>query len=432
MKRRIAAVLMADVAGPAATAGLVRDAVQRGGGRMLSNGDGPPLAEFQSAVEAVRAAVDVLETLRMRNKGQPAEERASFKVGITIGEVIDGAELPDETRADVIRLTKLAGPRSVCVSRAVREAVAGKLKLRALDVTVEGVLPDDPPTVAERVQPPPKPPPASARSRFAGSALPWAVAAVACVAAVLMYVLAPGHTPAPPRTAAPEQAALSPPPAEPDDTQTKITPAPSSGKLEFKPAYAPDPATVLTARRMLPQAWRDCTKGSADKAVAACKLLLDSGIPKGAELAAIHLSDGKALRERHELDKATQAFGAAIAAEPSAEAFSLRGTVHFDKGDWQRAIADYTDAIRLEPRNGEAYNNRAWTYYRAERHTEALADADKAVELLGKEAYVWDTRAHIHASLGNRDAAISDFRAALAIDPANAASKAGLASLGVN
>jgi len=422
---------MADVTGPAANAGLVRDAVQRGGGRMLSvAGVAAPLAEFQSAVEAVRAAVDILETLRMRNKGQPHAEQAAFKVGITIGEVIDGAELPEETLADVVRLTALAGPRGVCVSRAVREAVAGKLKLRALDVTVEGVVPDDPPTVAERVQPPAKQP-ASGLSKFAGLALPWAVAAVACVAAVVMYVLAPDPVPAPPQIDQPEQATLSPPP-EPDATSTKIKPVPSSGKLEFKPAYAPDPATVLTARRMLPQGWRDCTQGSADKAVAACKLLLDSGIPKGAELAEIQLSNGKALRDRHELDKAVQAFAASIAAAPSAEAFSLRGTVYFDKGDWPRAIADYTDAIRLEPKNGEAYNNRAWTYYRAGRHAEALADADKAVELLGKVAYVWDTRAHIHASLGNRDAAISDFRAALAIDPANAASKAGLASLGEN
>jgi predicted negative regulator of RcsB-dependent stress response len=45
---------------------------------------------------------------------------------------------------------------------------------------------------------------------------------------------------------------------------------------------------------------------------------------------------------------------------------------------------------------------------------------------------VWDTRGHIHAALGNRDAAISDFRAALAIDPNSTDSRAGLAKLGVN
>jgi tetratricopeptide (TPR) repeat protein len=106
--------------------------------------------------------------------------------------------------------------------------------------------------------------------------------------------------------------------------------------------------------------------------------------------------------------------------------------VHYERGNWDAAVADYSAAIKLDPENGEAFNNRAWTHYRAGRPSQALADADTAVRMLGTEAYVWDTRAHIYARLGNREAAISDFRAALAIDPANAASKAGLASLGVN
>jgi len=54
------------------------------------------------------------------------------------------------------------------------------------------------------------------------------------------------------------------------------------------------------------------------------------------------------------------------------------------------------------------------------------------VRLLAKEAYVWDTRAHIHAKLGTREAAVRDFRAALAIDPDNATSRDGLAGLGAN
>ena len=164
----------------------------------------------------------------------------------------------------------------------------------------------------------------------------------------------------------------------------------------------------------------------------ACKTVIDSGLAKGEELAELHVFNGKALRERRELDKALEALSAAITLKPTPAAYSLRGMVHYDKGNWDKAISDYSEAIRLDTSNGEAFNNRAWTYYRTGRSDKALSDADAAVRLLSKQAYVWDTRAHIHAALGNREAAISDFRAALAIDPGNAESKAGLAKLGVN
>lgn len=433
MKRKIAAVLMADVAGPGqmpdaaveTARAVIRDAVSRGGGRMLAHPGAAPVSEFQSAVEAVRAAVDVQATLRGRNKALPAAEQFAFKIAIAIGEILDGdGNIPEETSASVTRLIALATPGGVCISRSVRDAVVSKLKLSVLDLTIEGVRPEpEPPTQVKRVAPPSK-------RRVFG--LPAGVATVPVVSlgaaglvglgAALAFLI-PGRAPEPP-VDTPHAA------VQIDTPKAKDKAAPSGGTLEFKPAYAPDPAAVLTARRMLPQAWKDCRTGSADTAVAACKLLLDSGIAKGEELADIHLSNGKAFRERHELDKALEAFSAAIAAAPAPVSYSLRGTVHYDKGNWDKAIADYSDAIRLDPANGEAFNNRAWTFYRAGRSAEALTDADRAVRLLAKEAYVWDTRAHIHAALGNRDAAIGDFRSALAIDPSNAASKAGLASLG--
>jgi Tfp pilus assembly protein PilF len=84
---------------------------------------------------------------------------------------------------------------------------------------------------------------------------------------------------------------------------------------------------------------------------------------------------------------------------------------------------------RLDGQHGEAFNNRAWTRFKAGNVRAALADADKAVRLLPAEAYSWDTRAHIHEGLGNKPAALRDFRKALALDPANSASKEGLRRL---
>ena len=47
------------------------------------------LAEFPSAVEAVRCAIDIQESLRTRNMAYPPRRQMSFRIGITIGDVVE-------------------------------------------------------------------------------------------------------------------------------------------------------------------------------------------------------------------------------------------------------------------------------------------------------------------------------------------------------
>lgn len=480
MKRKMAAVLMADVAGlsralaedaegtrtrVAAGQAVVEGVVRRSSGTMLAPVGEAVLAAFGSAVEAVRAVVEIQETLRGRNKALQPDQRLDFKLSITIGEVMEGdegGEVSPEALAGAAHLLSLASTGGVCISQSVRESVAGKLKLRFQDLTAGTEADfDTPATYRVALERPVQPSQPSARTAAALWSKPLAALGVAAAAAVALIVAIPRGAPTPssppvPAPAAQTTATLTqPPPAAsspPAETapsppaapkrQPLVTPAPNSGRVEFLPAQnqgasdsgaaPPDPALVLTARRMLPQAWRECSGGNPEAAIPACKTLIDSGIAQGEELAHVYLLMGKAQRDANKSDAALAAFNAAIATKSSAAAYGLRGTVYYQKGDLEKAIADYSEAIRLDAQNGEALNNRAWTYYRTGRQEKALADADSAVRLLAKEAYVWDTRAHIHAKLGNRDAAIRDFRAALAIDPSSQTSRQGLASLGVN
>jgi tetratricopeptide (TPR) repeat protein len=435
----------------AAHRAVVADIVATAGGRNFAAEGGEQLASFQSAVQAMRAAVEVQETLRARNRAMNLADRIDVRLGLTIGEVADdGSEVAPETLASVAHLLSLAAPGGLCISRSVREAVASKLAIKFQDVSVEGraldselrsayrVAGDTPAPSAQKAM---KPSlsfglPRSAQAGLAGLAIGAAVVAVAT------QVLTPAApTPDTRNVAAPSVVAIEPAPKGPSAGTPSLTPSalapdqkpkPTPGKIEFLPSKAPDPATVLSAERMLPKAWKDCKSPDATVAAAACKTLRDSGIPKDAELAEVQLWNGKALRDLNRLDEAMDALTASLALKPSSMAFSERGTVFFEKQAFDKAIADYTDAIRLDAANGEAFNNRAWTYFQTGHSDKALADADTAVRLLAREAYVWDTRGHINAKLGNREAAIRDFRAALAIDPKNAASRAGLASLGVN
>ena len=58
-------------------------------------------------------------------------------------------------------------------------------------------------------------------------------------------------------------------------------------------------------------------------------------------------------------------------------AYYCRGLIYHKKGDYDKAVADYTEAIRLDPRDADAYYNRGVVYkYKGET---AEAEADFAV-----------------------------------------------------
>ena len=63
----------------------------------------------------------------------------------------------------------------------------------------------------------------------------------------------------------------------------------------------------------------------------------------------------------------------AVCAEPMAEAY-LKGKSCLEKGDYDKAIVDYTEAIRLNPRFADAYLDRAGCYWRKGEKAKAEAD----------------------------------------------------------
>lgn len=93
------------------------------------------LAEFPSAVDAVRCAIDIQESLRTRNMAYPPSRQMSFRIGITIGDVVerDGDLLGDGVNI-AARLEGLAEIGGICVSRAVHEQVAIKLSVQSADI----------------------------------------------------------------------------------------------------------------------------------------------------------------------------------------------------------------------------------------------------------------------------------------------------------
>ncbi len=108
-----------------------------------------------------------------------------------------------------------------------------------------------------------------------------------------------------------------------------------------------------------------------------------------------------------------------------------RGRAYNNKKQYDRAIAEYTHAIKLNPQYIKAYNNRAWAYFKWGKAAKGLPDANKAIELDPKYAYAYGTRGHIYEALDRKDEAIADLQKALELNPSIEVNKEALKRLGV-
>ena len=155
MKRKIAAIFAADIAGYsrlvaedeeetlrrlASYREVIDDFIAKANGRIFNTAGDAVLAEFPSAVDAVRCAIDIQESLRTRNMAYPPSRQMSFRIGITIGDVVErNGDLLGDGVNIAARLEGLAEVGGICVSRAVHEQVANKLSVQFADIGAQEV-----------------------------------------------------------------------------------------------------------------------------------------------------------------------------------------------------------------------------------------------------------------------------------------------------
>jgi adenylate cyclase len=144
VERRLAAILIADVAGYSRLVGedeegtlerlkvlrrtVADPKIKEHRGRVVrTTGDGL-LVEFVSVVDAVRCAVEVQHEMALRNAEMPASRRIEFRIGINLGDIIkDGLDVYGDGVNVAARLEALSAPGGICVSRVVRDQVRDKL-----------------------------------------------------------------------------------------------------------------------------------------------------------------------------------------------------------------------------------------------------------------------------------------------------------------
>jgi len=99
-------------------------------------------------------------------------------------------------------------------------------------------------------------------------------------------------------------------------------------------------------------------------------------------------------------------------------AYYNRGTLWYQKGQFQQALKDFNMAIGLDPNHSETFNNRGNIWYETGKTENALSDYNQAIMLNPKHSRAYNNRGNIWYQKGFFDKALTDYNNAIALDPA--------------
>ena len=121
---------------------------------------------------------------------------------------------------------------------------------------------------------------------------------------------------------------------------------------------------------------------------------------------------------RGDFDQAIRDCDEAIRLEPGkALAYGHRGKAWAGKGDTDRALADYEAAIGIDPNNPDLLRDHGNLWRQLGDLDRALAAFDHAIRLGFSDASAYNQRGQVWLQKGRHERAIADFNQALKIDP---------------
>jgi tetratricopeptide (TPR) repeat protein len=111
------------------------------------------------------------------------------------------------------------------------------------------------------------------------------------------------------------------------------------------------------------------------------------------------------------IEEAIAEYSEAIRLNPDyADAYHNRGNLYVRKADIESALFDFDRAIELNPEFAKAYFNRGLTHHNSQNYAKAVIDYTKAISLDSKLAFAYNNRGEAYFALGNYQQALEDFR----------------------
>jgi len=161
-----------------------------------------------------------------------------------------------------------------------------------------------------------------------------------------------------------------------------------------------------------------CRSADPDTKIAGCTALIQAGKASAENLATFYNNRGAAYDDKRDYDRAIPDYTEAIRLNPNlASAFYGRGAAYNRKGDFDHAIREDDEAIRLNPNFAYAYDARGRAYRNKGDYDHAIQDYDEAIRLNPSYALAFNNRGDSYRIKGDYDHAIRDFNQAIRLNP---------------
>ena len=130
-----------------------------------------------------------------------------------------------------------------------------------------------------------------------------------------------------------------------------------------------------------------------------------------------HFKTGQTYLEAENYVEAVKYFSKAIKSKPIAEYFYARGGALDLSGDYNGALEDYSEAIRLNPNEASYYFDRGNVYNAQKDYPRAINDFAAAIRLDPNDSRYRNHRGNMYRLLENYDNAIVDYTDAIRLNP---------------
>jgi tetratricopeptide (TPR) repeat protein len=156
----------------------------------------------------------------------------------------------------------------------------------------------------------------------------------------------------------------------------------------------------------------------ADQQIDACNKILALKAFSGEQLATIYFWRAVGWNKKGDYARVIADTTEALRLKPNQALHNMRGSAYYDTGEYDIAIADFNDALRIGPPSGAIFHNRGNAWRAKANYARAITDYDEAIRLTPKEAYSYQNRGAAKQALGDLDGALADINAAIRLNPA--------------